>query len=110
MLGHCVIINNVATEYSGSKKDVQAIKAVYQTMKFKVTIHENCSDKVRKWLKVYFLHFIGHAILDHLNPARLTNHKMCLNMSLSYQTAETHAVKAIPIKRTQRAYKRWGSS
>ncbi len=46
MLGHCVIINNVATEYPGSKKDVQTIKNIYEMMRFKVTIHEDCNDKV----------------------------------------------------------------
>ncbi len=51
MLGHCVIINNVATEYPGSKKDVEAIEKVYEDMKFRVTIKENCDARVRQLLR-----------------------------------------------------------
>ena len=47
MLGRCVIINNVATEYPGSKKDVEAVEKVYGDMKFRVTVKENCDARVR---------------------------------------------------------------
>ena len=46
MLGHCVIINNLANECPGSMNDVEALKKVYEMMKFRVTIYQNCDDRV----------------------------------------------------------------
>ncbi len=51
MLGHCFIINNVATEYPGSLKDVEALQTVYEQMKFRVTVYKNCDDRVSMYMK-----------------------------------------------------------
>ena len=45
-LGHPVIINNIASEMSGSKEDVKALKEAYQTVGFEVQVHENCTVQV----------------------------------------------------------------
>ncbi len=46
-LGHAVIINNVASEYPGSKKDVEKLKEVYNMMNFQVHVYEDIDDSVR---------------------------------------------------------------
>ena len=45
-LGHAVIINNIASELSGSNEDVKALKESYETVGFEVQVHENCSAQV----------------------------------------------------------------
>ena len=45
-LGHAVIINNVSSEMPGSKEDVKALAAGYQTIGFEVQVHENCTAQV----------------------------------------------------------------
>ncbi len=46
-LGHAVIINNVAKEFPGSKKDTEALMKTYQMMNFEVCLYEDCDDKVQ---------------------------------------------------------------
>ena len=45
-LGHAVIINNIASELSGSNEDVKALKESYETVGFEVQVHENCTAQV----------------------------------------------------------------
>ena len=45
-LGHAVIVNNVASEMVGSRKDVVALKAAYETIGFDVHIYEDCAGQV----------------------------------------------------------------
>ena len=60
-LGHAVIINNVATEFPGSKKDTEAMVKTYQMIKFEVSLSEDCNDKVR--ISHYITNFL---LLFHL--------------------------------------------
>ena len=48
-LGHAVIINNVVDEMPGSMEDVQALKATYEKVGFKVQVHTDCSVQVLKY-------------------------------------------------------------
>ena len=45
-LRHTVIVNNVASEMVGSRKDVAALKAAYQIIGFDVHIYEDCAGQV----------------------------------------------------------------
>ncbi len=45
-LGHAVIINNVASEFPGSKKDAEKLRAVYTMMNFQVHVYEDIDDSV----------------------------------------------------------------
>ncbi len=45
-LGHAVIINNVASEYPGSKKEMDELVKLYRMMNFQVHIHNDCDDSV----------------------------------------------------------------
>ena len=45
-LGHAVIINNIASELSGSNEDVKSLKESYETVGFEVQVRENCSAQV----------------------------------------------------------------
>ena len=45
-LGHAIIINNVATEFTGSRRDTEALMKTYQMMKFEVQLYEDCDDIV----------------------------------------------------------------
>ena len=47
MLGHAVIINNVADEFPGSKNETAKLAEVYTKMNFQVHVHENCTGEVR---------------------------------------------------------------
>ncbi len=46
-MGHAIVINNVATQYPGSRKDTDALVEAYKTMNFEVHLYENCDDSVR---------------------------------------------------------------
>ena len=48
-LGFAVIVNNVASEMVGSRKDVASLKAAYETIGFDVHIYEDCSAQVKYW-------------------------------------------------------------
>ena len=74
MLGHCVIINNLATEYSGSKKDVDALQKVYEKIKFRVTVKQDCNDRVI--IKASF------CSCDHILSA-LVNFRTCGRLNCS---------------------------
>ena len=45
-MGHALIINNVATQYAGSKEDANALINAYEKMKFTVHHYEDCDDVV----------------------------------------------------------------
>ena len=45
-LGHALIINNVASEFTQSMKDVDALRSAYQRVGFKVTVHTDCNAQV----------------------------------------------------------------
>ena len=46
-LGHAIIVNNVAEEMPGSLRDVEALKAAYETVGFDVQVHYNCDTQVQ---------------------------------------------------------------
>ncbi len=45
-LGHAIVINNIATEFPGSRKDAEALVKTYELMNFDVTCYEDCTDTV----------------------------------------------------------------
>ncbi len=45
-LGRAIIINNVAKEFPGSKKDTAALSNMYRNLKFSVDLYEDCNDVV----------------------------------------------------------------
>ena len=45
-LGHAIIINNVVEEMPGSAEDVDALKATYEEVGFKLQVHTNCAAQV----------------------------------------------------------------
>ena len=44
-LGHAIIVNNIATEFPGSKKDVEALKEAYEEVGYEVQVKEDCTGK-----------------------------------------------------------------
>ena len=46
-LGHAVIVNNVASEMSGSMHDVEALVAAYEIVGFDVQVYYNCDTQVQ---------------------------------------------------------------
>ena len=46
LLGHAVIVNNVATEMPGSMHDVRALQRAYETVGFQVHVHTDCTGHV----------------------------------------------------------------
>ena len=52
-MGHALIINNVATQYAGSKEDANALINAYEKMKFTVHHHEDCDDAVSSRERYY---------------------------------------------------------
>ncbi len=49
-LGRAIIINNVAKEFPGSKKDTAALSNMYHNLKFSVDLYEDCNDVV--WILI----------------------------------------------------------
>ncbi len=45
-LGVAVVINNVASQYPGSRKDTNGLVEAYKKMKFEVHLFEDCDDMV----------------------------------------------------------------
>ena len=45
-LGHALIINNVASEFPQSERDVQALRAAYQLVGFKVIVFNDRNEQV----------------------------------------------------------------
>ena len=45
-LGHALIINNVASEFPQSERDVEALRAAYQLVGFKVIVFNDCNEQV----------------------------------------------------------------
>ncbi len=46
-VGHAVIVNNVSSEMPGTQRDVTALRRAYETLGFRVHVHEDCSAQVR---------------------------------------------------------------
>ena len=53
-LGHAVIINNIASAMPGSNEDVKALRETYETVRFEVQVHENCTAQVFTLHQVYY--------------------------------------------------------
>ena len=53
-LGHAVIINNIASEMTGSLRDVEALKAAYETVGFDVQVHNDCNFTkiIKGWMDI----------------------------------------------------------
>ena len=45
-LGHALIINNEASEFPQSERDVQALRAAYQLVGFKVIVFNDRNEQV----------------------------------------------------------------
>ena len=45
-LGHALIINNVASEFPQSERDVEALRAAYQLVGFKVIVFNDRNEQV----------------------------------------------------------------
>ena len=48
-LGHAVIINNVASEFPGTRVDAASLEETYRIMGFTVTMASDCSGKVKSF-------------------------------------------------------------
>ena len=45
-MGHAVIVNNVAEEFPGTERDIQALKTALETIGFDVQVHRNLTITV----------------------------------------------------------------
>ena len=45
-MGHAVIVNNVAEEFPGTERDIQALKTAFETIGFDVQVHRNLTVTV----------------------------------------------------------------
>ena len=45
-LGYALIINNVASEFPQSERDVEALRAAYKMVGFKVIVFNDCNEQV----------------------------------------------------------------
>ena len=46
VLGHVLIVNNLASEFPKSMSDVQAVLEAYGSLGFRVHVHTSCDNKV----------------------------------------------------------------
>ena len=103
-LGHAVIVNNVLGEMPGSMEDVQALKETYETIGYKVQVHNDLSSQVNKTI------FSEHSVSKSRTCCPTGNKSICMMLwrknnklwKLGYEPC--HADHSEPIDRPEKSW------